>query len=35
MVRPTGDASNELFEVLEDWEYQLKHIDIDFGGPEL
>jgi len=35
MVHPTGDTSNDLFEVLEDWEHQLKHIDIDFGGPEL
>ena len=30
MARPGGETSNQLFEVLEDWEHQLKHADIDF-----
>jgi len=35
VVRSSGETSNQLFEVLEDWEEQLKHVDIDFGGPQL
>ncbi len=45
MVRSSGDSSNtefdltDVFQTLEDWEYQLRHLDVDitgdFGGPEL
>ena len=47
MVRPEGAISNPLFEILEDWERQLQHIDedvweqspakqkVDLEGPEL
>jgi len=34
VVRPGGETSNSLFEVLEDWEEQLKHVDFDeLEGP--
>ena len=29
MARPGGETSNELFEVLEDWDHQLQHINFD------
>jgi len=41
MARLTGESSNALFEILEDWNEQLKHLEIaepdlqdDFGGPQ-
>jgi len=30
MVPHEGKSLNTLFEVLEDWEHQLKHENIDF-----
>ena len=42
MARLEGNSSNALFETLQDWEYQLKHSEIDFKaisqkpkGPQL
>jgi len=35
MAHPGGESSNSLFEVLEDWEEQLKHVNIDLEGPGL
>ena len=26
-------SSNQVFEILEDWNRQLKHVDIDLEGP--
>lgn len=37
MVPREGESLNslsEVFEVLQDWEHQLKHQNIDFEGPE-
>lgn len=33
MVHFEGETSNALFETLEDWEHQLKHLDSDDLGP--
>lgn len=39
MVRLEGETSNTIFEVLEDWENQLKHADfsklkVEFEEPQ-
>lgn len=33
MAHFEGDTSNELFETLEDWEHQLRHLDSDVFEP--
>lgn len=30
MAHPDGETLNSVFEVLEDWEHQLKHENLDF-----
>ncbi len=35
MVLPEGIQLNALFQVLADWEIQLKHLDLDIEGPGL
>jgi len=34
MVLLGRDELNSLFETLEDWEHQLKHVEIDLEGPQ-
>jgi hypothetical protein len=29
VVPPTGETSNTLFEIFEEWNEQLKHVDFD------
>lgn len=29
-----GDTSNSVFEILQDWEHQLKHRGIEFEEPQ-
>jgi hypothetical protein len=33
MARLEGESSNDFFEILEDWNEQLKHIDFDIEEP--
>ncbi len=33
MARLEGEISNNIFEILEDWNEQLKHIDFDTEEP--
>ncbi len=35
MVGSSVESSNQIFEVLDDWNVQLKALDRDLGGPEL
>lgn len=34
MVPPTGETLNTLFEVFEDWDYQLKQANVEFDLEE-
>jgi hypothetical protein len=34
MAHPFGETSNTIFEELEDWEHQLKHLDFDWDFKE-
>jgi len=34
MARLDGEDSNALFEVLADWNHQLKHLKSDLRGPK-
>lgn len=33
MAEQTGETLNSLFDVLADWNRQLKHAKVDFEGP--
>ena len=33
MAEQTGETLNSLFDVLADWNHQLKHAKVDFEGP--
>jgi len=39
MAHLEGETSNAIFDALEDWNEQLKHLDLDddfdWGGPSL